>query len=288
MGMVQPQAPVASSAPFGPRGAAVITPYHCESLDLLWRCHQSCLDQAHFVRHVMVADGHPRPELENWDIDHLVLPQEHADNGNTPRCAGVLSAINRGYWPILFLDADNYYRPWHTDAIARLRARFPLADVLAMGRELVLPNGTPVPGLPDEDLLIQHVDTSCYVFYPSAFRVLALWGLMPPYLGPICDRFIFEALHQLGFVLAGTRETSVVFSAHYSWAYRAAGREVPNDVHDIRWDQILERFDPQEVYARTGVRISIGLQTSISSLDQQGSPLTGPRLACEACESGLC
>jgi hypothetical protein len=196
--------------------------------------------------------------------------------------------MNRGYWPILFLDADNYYRPWHTDAIATLRARFPQADVLAMGRELVLPDGTPVPGLPEEDRRIEHVDTSCYVFYPSAFRALSLWGLMPTYLGPICDRFMFEALHQLGFVVAGTREASVVFTAHYSWAYRAVGREVPNDVHDIRWDQILERFDPQEVYARTGVRISISLQTSISSLDQQGSHLTGPGLAFEACESGLC
>jgi len=48
---------------FGPRGAAVITPYHRESLELLQRCHQSCLNQAHPVRHVMVADG---PRVPNW------------------------------------------------------------------------------------------------------------------------------------------------------------------------------------------------------------------------------
>jgi len=263
---------------FGPRGAAVITPYHRESLELLQHCHQSCLNQAHPVRHVMVADGHPRAELDGWEIDHLVLPHEHADNGNTPRCAGALSAMNRGYWPILFLDADNYYRPWHTQAIAKLRLRFPQADVLAMGRELVLPDGTPVPGLPEEDLRIEHVDTSCYVFYPSAFRVLGLWGLMPPYLGPICDRFIFEAIHQLGFSIAGTREASVVFSAHYSWAYRAAGREVPEDVHDIRWDRILDCFDAQEVLARTGIHLSITPKSHEVSRHPQGTQLVGPAL----------
>ena len=263
---------------FGPKGAAVITPYHREPLDWLVRCHQSCLAQTHSIRHVMVADGHPRPELDEWEIDHLVLPHEHADNGNTPRCIGAISAINQGYWPILFLDVDNYYQPWHTDTIAKLRHRFPAADVLAMGRELVLPDGHPVPGLPDEDRRIEHVDTSCYVFYPTAFRVLTLWGLMPPYLGPICDRFIFEALHQLGYVVAGTREPSVVFSAHYSWAYQAAGREVPKDVHDIRWNQILDRFDAQEIFVRTGVHISIAPTTGISHRDSQGTHLAGPVL----------
>jgi hypothetical protein len=227
----------------------------------------------------MVADGHPRPELDGWDIDHLVLPHEHADNGNTPRCVGALSAMNRGYWPILFLDADNFYRPWHTDAIARLRARFPQADVLAMGRELVLPDGTPVPGLPEEDRRIEHVDTSCYVFYPSAFRVLSLWGLMPTYLGPVCDRFMFEALHQLGFVVAGTREASVVFTAHYSWAYRAVGREAPEHVHDICWEQIVDQLDVQEVFVRTGVWISIKPQAGGFRWNGQGTHLTGPMLS---------
>jgi hypothetical protein len=278
MGMAEPSRSVASAAAFGLRGAAVITPYHREPLEWLERCHQSCLNQAHAVRHVMVADGHPRPELDGWDIDHLVLPHEHADNGNTPRCVGAVSAMNRGYWPILFLDADNYYRPWHTDAIATLRARFPQADVLAFGRELVLPDGTPVPGLPEEDRRIEHVDTSCYVFYPSAFRVLSLWGLMPTYLGPVCDRFMFEALHQLGFVVAGTREASVVFTAHYSWAYRAVGREAPEDVHDICWEQIVDQLDVQEVFVRTGVWISIKPQAGGFRWNGQGTHLTGPIL----------
>jgi hypothetical protein len=56
MGMAEPSRSVASAAAFGPRGAAVITPYHREPLEWLERCHQSCLNQAHAVRHVMVAD----------------------------------------------------------------------------------------------------------------------------------------------------------------------------------------------------------------------------------------
>lgn len=70
------------------RGAAVITPYCSESLPVLERCHQSCASQTMPVRHVMVADGEARPEIDGWDCDHLVLPHRHADNGNTPRCLG--------------------------------------------------------------------------------------------------------------------------------------------------------------------------------------------------------
>ena len=90
----------ACSAVIGTRGAAVITPYYKESLAVLERCHRSCQEQQGDwpLRHVMVADGHPRPELAGWNVDHIVLPQAHGDNGNTPRCLGAISAINQGYW----------------------------------------------------------------------------------------------------------------------------------------------------------------------------------------------
>ena len=267
----------------GPRGAAVITPYYKESLEVLERCHRSCLNQqgGWLLRHVMVADGHPQPVIEGWDVDHICLPKAHGDNGNTPRCMGAISAINQGYWPILFLDADNWFQPWHLETVVALYQRHPIADVLAMGRECALPDGTPIPGIPEEDLEHRHVDTSCYVFYPSAFRVLSLWGMMPTYLGPICDRFIREAIAKYGLVLAGTHHPSVVFTAHYSWAYRAMNRPVPGDVHDVDWARLLAHFDPAEIYRRTGIhsaltppaRVPVSIGTS-----HQGSSLSGPRL----------
>jgi hypothetical protein len=51
---------------------------------------------------------------------------------------------------------------------------------------------------------------------------------------------------------------------------------VPVDVHDICWEQILERFDPQEVFVRTGVHISIKPQIGCSTHDLLGSHVTGP------------
>lgn len=269
----------------GPRGVAVITPYYKESLAVLERCHRSCLEQEGDwpLRHVMVADGHPRCEVAGWDVDHIPLPQAHADNGNTPRCLGAISAINQGYWPILFLDADNWFQPWHMNSVMALRQRHPRADVLAMGRECALPDGTLIQGVPEEDLGLRHVDTSCYVFYPSAFRVLPLWGMMPTYLGPICDRFIREAISDYGLVVAGTHQPSVVFTAHYSWAYQALGRSVPDDVHDVDWSRLKAHFDQSEILSRTGLHSSLAISLPIgadvrTTTTQQGSSISGPML----------
>ena len=116
----------------GPRGAAVITPYFLEPLEVLERCHRSCKNQDGDwpLRHVMVADGHPQAAIDAWDVDHITLPRAHGDNGNSPRCIGAISAINQGYWPILFLDADNWFKPWHLKAVVALHRRHPRADVL--------------------------------------------------------------------------------------------------------------------------------------------------------------
>ena len=76
---------------------------------------------------------------------------------------------------------------------------------------------------------------------------------MPPYLGPVCDRFVFRALQQMDLKLAWCDKPSVVFTAHYSWAYEALNREPPADVHDIDWDQIKARFVAEEVFDRTGI-----------------------------------
>ena len=267
----------------GPRGAAVITPYYKEALEVLERCHHSCLAQEGGwpLRHVMVADGHARPEIDGWDVEHITLPNAHGDNGNTPRCVGAISAINQGYWPILLLDADNWFQPWHLTTVVALRQRHPSADVLAMGRECALPDGTPIPGLLEEDLGLRHVDTSCYVFYPSAFRVLSLWGMMPTYMGPICDRFIRQSITDYGLVMAGTHQPSVVFTAHYSWAYQALDRPVPDDVHDVDWARLRAHFDPDDVFRRTGLHLPMSSTPSEGGAVgtvQQGSSLSGPRL----------
>lgn len=234
-------------------GAAVVTPYYQETLAVLERCHHSCRDQSVAVRHILVADGHPNTAVDSWDCDHMVLPRSHGDNGNTPRCLGAISAINQGYWPILFLDADNWFHSEHVAMALQMKRLHPHADVIAMGRQIVLPDGTDVPGIPEEDAKREHVDTSCYVFYPSSFRALSLWGMMPPYLGPACDRFLFSAIRHFGLKIAWSMPATVYFTAHYSWAYKAVGRQVPADVHDVDWPSIQSRFNAGEVFQRTGI-----------------------------------
>jgi hypothetical protein len=69
---------------------AVITPYHKEPIWKLERCHQSVRQQSDACTHFLIADGHPRDEIRSWDCQHIILPLEHNDNGNTPRGIGSL------------------------------------------------------------------------------------------------------------------------------------------------------------------------------------------------------
>ncbi|MDP9413866.1 MAG: hypothetical protein M3Q08_07205 [Pseudomonadota bacterium] len=68
---------------------AVVTPYYREPLETLERCHESVRRQPHSCTHFMVADGHPRAEVNSWpDVQHFALPVSHGDYGNTPRSIG--------------------------------------------------------------------------------------------------------------------------------------------------------------------------------------------------------
>ncbi len=98
----------------GPR-IFVVTPYYQEPLEVLRRCHESVMGQAvgAQITHVMVADGHPRPEIDSWNVTHIRLPKAHGDNGNTPRAVGTTIAETNGADFIAFLDADNWYYPDH-------------------------------------------------------------------------------------------------------------------------------------------------------------------------------
>jgi hypothetical protein len=68
---------------------AVITPYYRESDAKVRRCMASVAAQTHPATHFMVADGFPKDFLSvAAGVRHVVLPQPHGDNGNTPRGCG--------------------------------------------------------------------------------------------------------------------------------------------------------------------------------------------------------
>lgn len=224
---------------------AVITPYHTEPLEMLKRAHDSVTSQTHACTHYMVADGHPRAEIDSWTVRHIALPVEHSNNGNTPRAIGSLDAIGDGFDAISYLDADNWFEPDHIAGLVALQEETK-ADLVSSGRvihaidgSVLLPKGESGDGQ-------NHADTSVLMFYRSAFAVLPLWGTMPHELGPKCDHFIFKGALALGCTHNGHQNQTVHFTSRYSPHYRKAGLEIPDDakaMHSMKdSDQFARRL----------------------------------------------
>ncbi|MDG2287090.1 MAG: glycosyltransferase family A protein [Alphaproteobacteria bacterium] len=95
----------------------VVTPYFEEPIEWLRECHESVMRQTVPCTHVMIADGNPRPEIDNWPVAHIVLPQGARDTGGTPRAIGGLYAQGQRADAVAYLDGDNWYFDNH---IARM------------------------------------------------------------------------------------------------------------------------------------------------------------------------
>ena len=242
----------AAAAVFKP---AIITPYHSESLEVLRRCHESCLRQTVPARHVMVADGKPRQALDAWDLEHLILPRAHGDYGNTPRGIGALSAINQGYNPILFLDADNWYAEDHVEQALACKQANPDSDVVASSRHLVLPDGTLVA--PDqEDTNKQHIDTSCMTFYESSFFLLPFWCTMTKPLAVLGDRAMMTAMRQHKLKISWTDKQTLFYSTNYRHHYKRAGQEPPAETYALNTTS-LQDFDSQQLWQWSRIKITL-------------------------------
>ena len=58
---------------------AVVTPYFAETPQMLRQAHYSVLTQTYPCHHILVADGRPKPGVEGWDAEHIVLGRSTAD-----------------------------------------------------------------------------------------------------------------------------------------------------------------------------------------------------------------
>lgn len=227
---------------------AVITPYHTEPLDMLRRAHDSVTAQTHACTHYMIADGHPRPEIETWQVRHIALTTAHHNNGNTPRAKGTLDAIENDFDAIAYLDADNWFEPNHiADLISHQQQTG--ADIVSSGRvihgidgEVLLPAGEQGDGT-------ETADTSTLLFNKTAFTILPLWGTMPDELGPNCDRYIFKGAQAAGGKHHHTGQLTMHFTSRYAPHYRAAGQPIPADataMHAMKEsDQFIRRVGPK-------------------------------------------
>src|SRR5271169_4320722 len=166
---------------------AVVTPYFKESADVLRRCLASVQSQGVPVDHVLVADGHAQYWIEQQPrITHIELRKGATDFGDTPRSVGFVVAMRREYDIIQFLDADNILMPGHFDAVLSHFRGLPEAeypDLVVARRELLRPDGSVLSVMIHEDEALKHIDTSCYIFYRTAFHLGVKWCFIPKELG---------------------------------------------------------------------------------------------------------
>jgi hypothetical protein len=72
-----------------------------------------------------------------------------------------------------------------------------------------------------------NVDTSCLFLTRPAFPVLANWVLMPPRLGPVCDRIYWHGIRNKGYGTAHASEPTVRFRSLYKVHYDILGEPAP-------------------------------------------------------------
>lgn len=210
-----------------PLRVAVVTPYYKETPEVLRQCHDSVLAQTHPATHYMVADGHPQGQVAGWDAKHIQLPDAHGDNGNAARAIGSVSAINQGYDVIAYLDADNWYREDHLERMIALHHERG-AVICSSNRTMHRLDGSLMYCDVESDG-VRFVDTSNLVLMRDAFRLTALWGMMPKKLSPICDRIFWQAVLASKLPRAHDKAPTVAFRSRYADHYRICGEASPAD-----------------------------------------------------------
>lgn len=250
---------------------AVVTPYFKESADVLRRCLTSVQSQGVSVDHVLVADGHPQDWVEAQPgVTHVVLRTPAADFGDTPRSLGFVVAMRSEYDIIQFLDADNVLRKDHFDVVlqhfrGRPEAEYP--DLVVARRQLLRPDGSELDHRIMEDDALVHIDTSCYVFYRTAFHIGLKWSFIPKQLGFMDDRVFFALMRKSGLARIVVNQLKTVgYTCWWRDIYLEAGETPPpnsKDIEDYRaaardWWYGLDVHSKRVIEARLGVPIIPG------------------------------
>ena len=209
---------------------AVITPYYKETIETLWKAHESVKNQGIDVMHIMVADGYPNDEVAKWDIQHAILPKSHGDNGKTPRGIGGILARAQNCNFIAYLDADNWFLSDHITSLISLH-KSSGAPICASMRHFYTVEGCHLNGVSESDENNhEHIDTSCYLIHQSGFHCLSMWTEMPKQLSPLCDRLFLVGLRRKGLRIAHSNQRTVAFRSQYDVHYKSAGINPPPDL----------------------------------------------------------
>lgn len=207
---------------------AIITPYHSEPLGTIKRCHDSVRNQVGVhSRHMLVADGNPRVEIDGWDADHYRLPTRHDDAGATPRALGALSAFSLGYDAVMFLDADNWYYSNHAQVLMEILSDSG-ADAVIATRNIHKPDGTFMYTDRIESNGENMIDTNTWLLTPKARDLLGKW-IVDPGQRLWSDRHFAKAMLDGGMRIARSHEPTVAYATKWAWHYQHAGMPIPAD-----------------------------------------------------------
>lgn len=204
---------------------AVITAYCRETLEQLERCHQSVIGQMHYCDHFMVADGHPRPEVDGWRCFHLKIPN-HNDYGDTPRIVGAASASALGYDAIAFLDADNWYEAHHLLTLVALQGRTG-AQIVTSARMLRRVDDSSTLGICRESDGERFNDTNCYLIMRPVFGILRAWAFRDQQTSAVGDRIFWEAVKAHNIKRAHSPAPTVNYVTNFANHYLANGQVPP-------------------------------------------------------------
>jgi glycosyltransferase involved in cell wall biosynthesis len=238
---------------------AVVTPYHTEPPSLLHACLDSVAHQTHRATHILVADGHPRAELDKREgALHLKLPQESGDNGGTPRALGTLYAAGQGFDAVAYLDADNWFEDDHIETLVELAGRTGHPIVIS-GKTIFRLDGSPMP-LGEQQDGEHYTDTSCILLTRPVFHLAQIWALMPKELAPSADRFFWAIVRAKGIPWSKSTRDSLCFRTKYADHYRFLGEEPPEGAKPTevlagaqRWWDNLSEDDRQAALKRMGL-----------------------------------
>lgn len=227
---------------------AVVTPFHRCNPDHLARCHASVRAQTHPATHILVSDGAGPPPLSGFSGQTLLLGQNHADWGDTPRALGLLSAAAQGYDAVALLDDDNWFEPEHLATVVAL-ARSSGAALCSARRNAHDASGAFLAACEDPP---DWADTSCTFLTRAAFGLASEWSLMPAEFHVVGDRWIWRQAQRRSLSIARSPRHTVAYRSRYAQDYRLTGRPPPPDAYSadtlarlVAAAQKLERVLPR-------------------------------------------
>jgi glycosyltransferase involved in cell wall biosynthesis len=217
---------------------AVVTPYHNEKYEILKRCHDSVASQDYGdVTHMFIADGLPHPCLKIFaNIEHMILPVQHADAGATPRAIGAISAFSRGYDAVAFLDADNTFCTDHVSTMVDTM-RSTGAAIVTATRNICTESGDHLYVDDVESNGRDFCDTNCMFIGKPALHLLTYW-ITESAMRLWSDRQFWASVIQSNMAKHHVPTATVNYHSRWAWHYQHAGKTPPP--HSVWIDRTVD------------------------------------------------